>query len=77
MAAIHKEILLDASPAAVCDVVRDIGAIHTRFAPGFVVDTAMDGDDRIVTFANGFVAREMMENGAQAAKTALDALADV
>src|ERR1700722_20258911 len=58
MASIHKEIPLDASPAAVWDVVRDIGAVHTRFAPGFVVDTTMDGEDRIVTFANGFVARE-------------------
>jgi carbon monoxide dehydrogenase subunit G len=60
MASIHKEISLDASPAAVWDVVRDIGAVHTRFAPGFVVDTTMDGDDRIVTFANGFVAREVI-----------------
>ncbi|HXQ17475.1 MAG TPA: SRPBCC family protein [Caulobacteraceae bacterium] len=60
MASIHKEISLDASPAAVWDVVRDIGAVHTRFAPGFVVNTVMDGDDRIVTFANGFVAREVI-----------------
>jgi len=60
MASIHKEIPLDASPAAVWDVVRDIGAVHTRFAPGFVVDTVMDGEDRIVTFANGFVAREVI-----------------
>ncbi len=60
MASIHKEISLAASPAAVWDVVRDIGAVHTRFAPGFVVDTTMDGPDRIVTFANGFVAREVI-----------------
>ena len=60
MASIHKEISLVASPDSVWDVVRDIGAVHTRFAPGFVVDTTMDGDDRIVTFANGFVAREVI-----------------
>jgi hypothetical protein len=60
MASIHKEISLSASRADVWDVVRDIGAVHTRFAPGFVVDTVMDGDDRIVTFANGFVAREVI-----------------
>jgi carbon monoxide dehydrogenase subunit G len=60
MASIHKDISLAASPAAVWNVVRDIGAVHTRFAPGFVVDTTMDGDDRIVTFANGFVAREVI-----------------
>jgi hypothetical protein len=60
MASIHKEIALSTSPAAVWDVVRDIGAVHTRFAPGFVVDTKMDGEDRVVTFANGFVAREVI-----------------
>jgi carbon monoxide dehydrogenase subunit G len=60
MTAIHKEISLAASPAAIWDVVRDIGAVHTRFAPGFVLDTTMDGADRIVTFANGFVAREVI-----------------
>jgi hypothetical protein len=60
MASIHKEISLVTTAAVVWDVVRDIGAVHTRFAPGFVVDTVMDGDDRIVTFANGFVAREVI-----------------
>ena len=62
MTSIHKEILLAAHPAAVWDVVRDVGAVHTRFAPGFVVDTQMDGADRIVSFANGFVAREVIVN---------------
>jgi len=60
MASIHKEVLLSAAPAAVWDVVRDVGAVHSRFAPGFVTDTVMDGPDRIVTFANGFVAREVI-----------------
>lgn len=60
MASIYKEISLNVSPAAVWDVVRDIGAVHTRFTPEFVVDTAMDGEDRIVTFANGLVAREVI-----------------
>ena len=61
MPSIHKEISLVASPDAVWEVVRDIGAVHTRFAPGFVTGTAMDGpDERIVAFANGFVAREVI-----------------
>lgn len=60
MPSIHKEVLLQSSPAAVWDVVRDIGEVHTRFAPGFVTDVTMDGSDRIVTFANGFVAREVI-----------------
>jgi hypothetical protein len=60
MASIHKEVSLSASPAAVWDVVRDVAAVHTRLAPGFVTDTVMDGPDRIVTFADGLVAREVI-----------------
>ncbi|HEY1752261.1 MAG TPA: SRPBCC family protein [Caulobacteraceae bacterium] len=61
MPSIHKEVLLTADPAAVWDVVRDVGAVHTRFAPGFVTDTVMAApDERVVTFANGFVAREVI-----------------
>lgn len=41
-------------------MVRDVGAVHTRFAPGFVVDTTVEESARIVTFANGFVAREII-----------------
>ena len=41
-------------------MVRDVGAVHTRFAPGFVTDTVMEEGARMVTFANGFVAREVI-----------------
>ena len=54
MASIHKDFLIDASPNDVC------GALHTRLVPGFVTDTKLDGDARIVTFANGTVARETL-----------------
>ena len=60
MASIHKEIIIDASPADVWDALRDFGALHTRLAPDFVTDTKLDGDARIVTFANGSVAREVL-----------------
>jgi len=60
MASIHKELLLRASPEAVWDVVRDVGAVHTRFAPGFVVDVVMEEGARMVTFGNGMVAREVI-----------------
>jgi carbon monoxide dehydrogenase subunit G len=60
MASIHREIRLDLSPEAVWDVVRDVGAVHTRFAPGFVIDTKLEEGARIVSFANGFVAREVI-----------------
>lgn len=60
MASIHKEITLDATAADVWDAVRDFGALHTRLVPGFVTDARRDGDARIVTFANGTVARERL-----------------
>jgi carbon monoxide dehydrogenase subunit G len=59
MASIRKETLVVATPEQLWDAVRDVGAIHTRLAPGFVVDTRMEGDEtRVVTFANGMVVRE-------------------
>jgi len=59
MASIHKEILILASPEDVWAAIRDVGAVHQRLAPGFVIDTRLDGDARIVTFANGAVVREL------------------
>src|SRR5712672_1944372 len=60
MASIHKDIPIDASPADVWAAVRDFGAVHQRLVPGFVLDARLDGDARIVTFANGTVARELL-----------------
>lgn len=42
----------------VWDALRDIGALHTRLVPGFVVDTRIEADARIVTFGNGMILRE-------------------
>ena len=60
MASIRKEIPLAARAEEVWDVLRDVGAVHRRLAPGFVTDTRIDGDARIVTFVNGLVARELI-----------------
>jgi Polyketide cyclase / dehydrase and lipid transport len=60
MASIHKDIPLDAHPDDVWAAVRDFGAVHQRLAPGFVLDARLDGEARIVTFANGTVARELL-----------------
>jgi hypothetical protein len=60
MACLRQEIVIDADPDAVWDAVRDWGALHERLAPGFVTDTQLDGPDRIVTFFNGAVAREVL-----------------
>lgn len=58
MASIHREVVLDATPDEVWDAVRDIGALHTRLVPGFVVDTQLEEGARVVTFANGMTVRE-------------------
>ena len=58
MASLHKQIEIDATPDQVWDAVRDVGALHTQLVPGFVADTRLEGEDRVVTFANGLVARE-------------------
>jgi Polyketide cyclase / dehydrase and lipid transport len=60
MASIHKDISLDARPEDVWEAVRDFGAVHRRLVPGFVLDARLDGEARIVTFANGTVARELL-----------------
>jgi hypothetical protein len=60
MSSIHKDIPIDAHPDEVWDAVRDFGAVHRRLAPGFVTDARLDGDARILTFANGTVAREVL-----------------
>jgi carbon monoxide dehydrogenase subunit G len=60
MASIHKEFIIDAHPDEVWDALRDFGALHTRLVPGFVLDTRLDGEARIVSFANGSFARELL-----------------
>jgi len=60
MASIHREIVVESRPADVWDAVRDVGAVHERVAPGFVVATSLEDGARVVTFANGVVARELI-----------------
>src|SRR3954453_14729888 len=60
MASVYKEISLDARPEDVWAALRDYGAVHRRVAPGFVTDCRLDGDARMVTFANGNVAQELL-----------------
>jgi carbon monoxide dehydrogenase subunit G len=60
MASIHREVLVNADPKEAWDAIRDVGAVHTRLAPGFVVDTRLEDGARTVTFGNGLVARELI-----------------
>ena len=60
MASIRREISIAATAERVWDALRDVGALHTRLVPGFVTDCRLDSDARVVTFANGIVAREVI-----------------
>jgi carbon monoxide dehydrogenase subunit G len=60
MASIHREIQVEVPAERVWDAIRDVGAIHTRLAPGFVVDTHLEAGARVVTFGSGVVARELI-----------------
>ena len=60
MATIRIETTIDAAPEDVWDALRDFGALHTRLAPGFAVDTKLDGSDRLVTFFTGTRLRERL-----------------
>lgn len=60
MATIQKEIEIARDGSFVWDAIRDVGAIHKRLVPGFVVACKLEGDSRIVTFANGMVVREVI-----------------
>lgn len=67
MASIHQQIRIEVPSATVWEALRDLGALHTRLVPGFVVDCRMDGPEaRLVTFANGLVARELIVDVSEA-----------
>ena len=59
MASIIKEITIDAPVEAVWDAVADFGAVHRRFAPGFVTNVELIPGARMVTFGDGTVAKEL------------------
>lgn len=60
MASIIREIRIRAGAAQVWEVIGDFATGPHRMAPGFVLGTRLDGDCRIVTFADGTVARERL-----------------
>jgi hypothetical protein len=58
MASIEREIEIHQSAEKVWDALRDVGALHTRLVPGFVVETRLEPGLRVVTFGNGKVVNE-------------------
>lgn len=59
MASIIKQIEIAAPADAVWDAVSDFGAVHKRFAPGFVTNVELIPGARMVTFGDGTVAKEL------------------
>lgn len=60
MASIHRDIWIDTTPEEAWVALRDVGAVHTRLAQGFVTDVQLEEGARVVTFANGVTARELI-----------------
>lgn len=60
MASIHRDVPIDAAPEEVWAAIRDWGEVHHRLAPGFVTDTRVEGDVRLVTFEDGTVVHELV-----------------
>lgn len=59
MASIQIDIPIEQSADSVWAALRDVGAVHRVFA-GVLTDSRLDGDARVVTFANGMVVRELI-----------------
>ena len=58
MATLREVLLLRAPAPRVWDAVRDVGEVSRRLVPGFVTETRLDGNARVLTFANGTTVRE-------------------
>jgi carbon monoxide dehydrogenase subunit G len=59
MASITKEIMISAPSETAWAMIRDFGGV-LRLVPGFLIECQLDGDARLVTFATGRVARELL-----------------
>jgi hypothetical protein len=75
MASIHREIMVEVGVEAAWTALRALGAAHRLFAP-VLVDAELNGDMRVVRFANGMVVHEqildMDETRRRVAYTALE-----
>ena len=60
MASIHQEITVNIPASQAWAAMRDVGEVHKNLVAGFLTDCKMDGDARIVSFANGMTARELI-----------------
>ena len=60
MASLHRSVHIQAPALQVWSALEDVGALHTKLVPGFVIDCQLEGEVRFVTFANGITAKELI-----------------
>ena len=75
-ATIRKEIHINVESAAVWDAVRDFNNVDKRLVPGFVVEVQAEDGGRVVTFANGAKARELLVSADDNLRRLVYAIAD-
>ncbi|UTP40829.1 SRPBCC family protein [Phenylobacterium sp. LH3H17] len=75
MASIRKEITVEVGADLAWSMLRQMDQAHKAFAP-VLTDCRMEGDARIVTFASGMVAKELIVDIDDAAKRVVYAVVD-
>jgi len=60
MASITREVTLQAEPGLIWAVLKDVGAVATRLAPGVVTQSSFEDGVRHVTFANRLKIEELI-----------------
>lgn len=60
MATITKSVDVALTPDQAWEAVRDWGHVHQRLCPGALTDCRVEEGARIVTFASGLTARELI-----------------
>ncbi|MDP3745491.1 MAG: SRPBCC family protein [Phenylobacterium sp.] len=75
MASIRKDIAVEVGADFAWSVLRQVDQAHKAFAP-VLTDCRMEGDARIVTFAGGLVAKELIVDVDDAAKRLVYAVVD-
>jgi uncharacterized protein YndB with AHSA1/START domain len=76
MATIRKTLELAAPAERVWDALADFGAVHERIAAGFLKDSRLEGETRVVTFASGQVFREHLVSADPAERRLVYAIAE-
>ncbi len=60
MASISREVVVQAVAERIWSVLKDVGAVATKLAPGVVTQSSLEDGVRHVTFANGLKIEELI-----------------